>query len=108
MAYAGRARQDLQELFVTKIVDTSLSLKESSYAALSLGLSFVGQCNGEVAEAIIQTLMERAVDTPDQLNEHFAKYFGVGLALLFMGQQNKCEATLEALQIIDHPIRKFI
>ena len=46
MAYAGRARQDLQELFVTKIVDTSLSLKESSYAALSLGLSFVGQCNG--------------------------------------------------------------
>ncbi len=46
MAYAGRARQDLQELFVTKIVDTSLSLKESAYAALSLGLSFVGQCNG--------------------------------------------------------------
>ena len=34
--------------------------------------------------------MERAVDSPDQLNEHFAKYFGVGLALLFMGQQNKC------------------
>ncbi len=25
-----------------------------------------------------------------------------------MGQQNKCEATLEALQIIEHPIRKFI
>lgn len=25
-----------------------------------------------------------------------------------MGQQNKCEATLEALQLIDHPIKKFI
>ena len=24
-----------------------------------------------------------------------------------MGQQNKCEATLEALQLVEHPIRKF-
>lgn len=105
MAYAGRTREDLQEIFIPKIVDTDLSLKESAYAALSLGLSFVGQCNGEVAEAIIQTLMERS---EEQLNEPFAKYFGVGLALLFMGQQNKCDASLEALQLIEHPIRKFI
>jgi 26S proteasome regulatory subunit N1 len=54
-------------------------------------MSFVGQCNGDVADAIIQTLLER---TPEQLNEPFAKYFGVGLALTFMGQQDKCEATL--------------
>lgn len=25
-----------------------------------------------------------------------------------MGQMNKCEATLEALGIIEHPIKKFI
>ena len=105
MAYAGRSRTDLQEISISKIVDTDLPLKESAYAALSLGLSFVGQCNGDVAEAIVQTLMERE---ESQLNEHFAKYFGVGLALLFMGQQNKCEATLEALQLIEHPIKKFI
>ena len=30
------------------------------------------------------------------------------MALLFMGQQNKCEATLEALQLVEHPIRKFV
>ena len=105
MAYAGRTREDLQEVFIPKIVDTDLSLKESAYAALSLGLSFVGQCNGEVAEAIVQTLMERS---EEQLNEPFAKYFGVGLALLFMGQQNKCEASLEAIQLIEHPIKKFV
>jgi 26S proteasome regulatory subunit N1 len=99
MAYAGRSRADLQEIFLSKIVDTSLSLKESAYAALSLGLCFVGQCNGDVAEAIVQTLMERSAEE-NHLNEHFAKYFGVGLALLFMGQQDKCEATLEALKII--------
>ena len=93
MAYAGRSKADLQEIFLPKIVDTSLSLKQSAYAALSLGLCFVGQCNGDVAEAIVQTLMQRSSEEA-QLNQHFAKYFGVGLALLFMGQQDKCEATL--------------
>lgn len=46
-------------MLISKIVDTSIGLKESAYAALSLGLTFVGQCNGDVAEAIVQTLMDR-------------------------------------------------
>ena len=25
-----------------------------------------------------------------------------------MGQQNKCDATLEALGMVEHPIRKYI
>lgn len=57
MAYAGRNRTDLQEIFTAPIVDTELPLEESAFAALSLGLTFVGQCNDEVANAIIQTLM---------------------------------------------------
>ena len=57
LAYAGRSKTELQELFISTIVDTELSLEESSFAALSLGLTFVGQCNEEVAGAIIQTLM---------------------------------------------------
>lgn len=33
----------------------------------------------------------------------------MGLGLLFMGQQNKCEATLEVLRsMVEHPIRKYI
>ena len=91
MAYAGRSSEQLQEIFVTPVVDTSLPLEESAYAALSLGLTFVGQCNEEVAGAIIQTLMERS---EDELNQPAAKYFGIGLALLYMGQQTKCETTL--------------
>ena len=49
--------------------------------------------------------MER---TEEQLNMHSSRYFGVGLALLYMGQQSKCEATLEAINLITHPIKKFI
>jgi 26S proteasome regulatory subunit N1 len=60
MAYAGRSKTELQETFLSTVVDTSLGLEESAFAALSLGLSFVGQCNEEVAGAIIQTLLERS------------------------------------------------
>ena len=60
MAYAGRSRPELQEIFVVPIVDPNLPLEESAFAALSLGLSFVGQCNDEIASAIIQTLSERS------------------------------------------------
>lgn len=68
-------------------------------------MTYVGQCNEEIAGAIIQTLMER---DEAQLNSPSAKFFGLGLALLYMGQQNKCEATLETISMIEHPIKKFI
>lgn len=45
MAYAGRSKQELQEILTTPIVDTDCPLEESAFAALALGLSFVGQCN---------------------------------------------------------------
>jgi 26S proteasome regulatory subunit N1 len=97
MAYAGRGNEELQETFISTIVDTNLTLEESAFAALSLGLTYVGQCNEDVAGAIIQTLIER---DEAQLSSHFSKYFGIGLALLYMGQQNKCEATLETIGMI--------
>ena len=43
-----------------------------------------------------------------QLSSPSSRYFGIGLALLYMGQQNKCEATLETIGMIEHPIKKFI
>lgn len=64
----------------------------------------MGQCNDDIASAIIQTLCDRT----DQLNQHTSLYFGVGLALLYMGQQNKCEPAIEMLSLVDHEIKKFI
>ena len=36
-----------------------------------------------------------------------ARYFAVGLGLLFLGAQEKSEAIIEALSIIEHPIAKY-
>ena len=73
----------------------------SALAALSLGLIFVGTRHEDVTTMIIETLTERP---ENQLNMTMARFFGVALGLLFLGKQEACEATLEALGVISHPI----
>jgi 26S proteasome regulatory subunit N1 len=83
IAYAGSAREDLLELLVPIVVDTNVSVELSAMAALSLGLVFVGRCNEDVTNAILQTLAERPDDV---LDVSIARFFSLGIALLFMGQ----------------------
>merc|ERR1719235_931660 len=105
-AYAGHRRDDLLENLTPMIVDTSNTVEVSAMAAVSLGLIFVSSCNDEVAQAIIQTLLERsAVD--GALNGAWPHFFAVGLGLLYLGQQDLADATLAALDVITHPFGKY-
>lgn len=52
-------------------------------AALSIGLIFVGTCDDDAAQAMLQTLMEKE---EEQLNDPFTRIFALGLGLLFLGQ----------------------
>lgn len=66
---------------------------------------FVGSKNDDIATTIIETLSERP---ENQLNMTIARFFGVGLALLFLGRAEACEATLELLSaLVTHPISKI-
>ena len=105
MAYSGSAREEFLESLIPIIIDTNYSVESSAFAALSLGLIFVGKCNEDVGNAIYQTLIERP---ENQLNMTVCRYFGVALGLLFLGKQEKCEAILEATRTITHPIGKYI
>lgn len=51
MAYAGSAKEDLLEDLIPMVVDTS-SNEIGAYAALSLGLIFVGTSDENVSNAI--------------------------------------------------------
>ena len=55
----------------------------AALAALSVGLICVGTCNGDVSSTILQTMMER---DETQMKDTYAKFMGVGLALLFLGK----------------------
>lgn len=51
-------------------------------SALALGFIFVGSGNGDVAMAILQTMMER---DETELKEKWGRFLGLGLALLYLG-----------------------
>jgi len=106
MAYAGACREDLLENLTPMIVDTACSIECSAMAAVSLGLVFVSSCNDEVAQAILQTLIERQA-VEGALTGTFPHFFAVGLGLLYLGQQDAVEATLAALEAITHPVGKY-
>merc|ERR1719281_1661144 len=105
-AYAGTCREDMLENLTPMIVDTDCTIECSAMAAVSLGLVFVASCSDDVAQAILQTLIERqAVD--GALSGTWPHFFAVGLGLLFLGQQDAAETTLLALDAISHPVGKY-
>merc|ERR1719199_1498001 len=105
-AYAGTCREDLMENLTPMIVDTACTIECSAMAAVSLGLIFVSSCNDEVAQAILQTLIERQA-VEGALSGTWPHFFAVGLGLLYLGQQDHAEATLAALDAITHPVGKY-
>ncbi|TPX37187.1 hypothetical protein SmJEL517_g01072 [Synchytrium microbalum] len=103
IAYAGKAREDVCELLLPIVSDTGVSMEIASLAALSLGIVFVGTCHGEIVTTILTTMMER---DEVQLKDTYGKFMALGLALLFLGKQDACEATLETLKAIETPLAK--
>ncbi|KAI5197748.1 26S proteasome regulatory complex, non-ATPase subcomplex, Rpn1 subunit [Aureobasidium subglaciale] len=104
LAYAGSNREDLLELLLPFVTDTSLDMQLSAMAALSLGLVFVGSAQSDVSEAIIQTFLDD--DRNKQLKDKWTRFMALGLALLYFGQQEEVDVILETLKAIDHPMSK--
>lgn len=103
IAYAGSCREDIVPLLLQHVADETTSMEVASMAALALGFIFVGSAHGEITPTILQTMMERE---PAQLNEKWARFLSLGLALLFIGRQDASDATIETLKAIEHPIAK--
>ena len=104
LAYAGSNREDLLEVLLPLVTDTSLEMQISAMAALSLGMIFVGSAQSDVSEAIIQTFLDE--DREKQLKDKWTRFMTLGLALLFFGQQEEVDVVLETLKAIEHPMSK--
>jgi 26S proteasome regulatory subunit N1 len=57
--YAGSARADLLEAISPIILDSGNSTQLQAVAALAIGLIYVGTCDEDAAQSILQTLMEK-------------------------------------------------
>ena len=82
-AYAGSQREDILSLLLPLVADDSVSMEIASLSALAIGFIFVGSENGEASSTILQTLMER---DDKVLEEKWARFMGLGLALLYLGE----------------------
>ncbi len=82
MAYAGSEREDVLEMMAPLIMDPNYNIDLNALAALNLGLVCVGSCNEEVAQCVIETLMERP---PEALEHPMARFFGLALGLIYFG-----------------------
>ncbi|KAL5525680.1 hypothetical protein ACEPAG_7016 [Sanghuangporus baumii] len=103
LAYVGSQREDLSSLLLPIVADEENSMEIASLVSLALGFIFVGSCNGEIAATILQALMEREEPA---LDEKWARFMALGLALLYLGQQEASDATLETLKAIEHNVSK--
>ncbi|KAF2273049.1 26S proteasome non-ATPase-like protein regulatory subunit 2 [Westerdykella ornata] len=104
IAYAGSNKEELLELLLPIVSDTNLDMQISAMAALALGMVFVGSANGEVTDALMNTLLDE--DRTKQLTSKWTRFMALGLALLFFGQQEEVEVILETLKALDHPMSK--
>ncbi|KAF2755325.1 26S proteasome non-ATPase-like protein regulatory subunit 2, partial [Pseudovirgaria hyperparasitica] len=104
LAYAGSQKEELLDSLLPIVGDTSLDMRLSAMAALSLGMIFVGSAQSDVSEAIIQTFLDE--DRTKQLKDKWTRFMALGLALLFFGQQEEVDVILETLKAIDHPMSK--
>ncbi|KAF1919665.1 armadillo-type protein [Ampelomyces quisqualis] len=104
LAYAGSNKEELLEVLLPIVSDTSLDMQLSAMAALSLGMIFVGSANGEVTDALMNTLLDE--DRSKQLKDKWTRFMALGLALLFFGQQEEVDVILETLKALDHPAAK--
>ncbi|KIM33866.1 hypothetical protein M408DRAFT_86555 [Serendipita vermifera MAFF 305830] len=106
MAYVGTHKDRILELLLPVVSDETVSMELCSLAALSVGFTFVGSCNGDIAATIVQALMERAESDSNQLDDKFTRFMLLGLGLLFVGGQDKSDVIIETLKIIQHPCSK--
>ena len=104
LSCAGTNKEDLLELLLPIVEDTSLDMQLPAMAALSLGLIFVGSSNDRVSEVIITTLLDEK--RQKQLKDKWTRFMSLGLALLFFGRQEEVEVILETLKAVDHPMAK--
>ncbi|KAK9422677.1 putative 26S proteasome regulatory subunit [Seiridium unicorne] len=104
LSYAGSQKEEVLEILLPIITDSSQDMQISSMAALSLGLIFVGTSNSDISEAIVTTLMDD--ERKSQLTDKWTRFLALGLGLLFFGRQEEVEVILETLKAVDHPTAK--
>lgn len=107
IAYAGQNRDDIFELLAPIVSDSEVGVNFTAvcFAALSLGLVFVGTANDDVSMIILQRLMETSDTEFGQVS--MARLLCLSLGLVYMGKGESVDMIMEALKTITHDMRQY-
>lgn len=75
------------ELLTPILQDSKVAIDLAGFAAVALGLVYVGSCNEDVAQSIVLALMDRS---ESELGEPLTRFLCLGLGLLYLGKQVLC------------------
>ena len=101
IAYAGSKKDQVKELLLPLVTDTSLPISTVAFACLSLALVLLGgDDKGELVSNTLQILMERESEFSNSL---FFRFMALALGLLHWGGQEGAEAAMEAVRVLTAP-----
>merc|ERR1739838_878173 len=72
--------------------------------ALACGMISVGTTNQLVVEALVTCLLARS---ETELKDTYARFIALGLALTYLGCQDKCEVVLSCIESLAAPFRQM-
>jgi len=111
LAYAGTQKEEILDLLTPIIVDPDIEVDLFSLASLSLGYIFVGTGKADIAENIIQGLMDRYDQAKEEdqkiIKDPMSRFACLGLGLLFLGQQEAADITMAALMAVPGQIGQY-
>jgi 26S proteasome regulatory subunit N1 len=92
------------DLLTPIVQDSKVGIEVAGFAAMALGLVYVGSCNEDVAQSIVLALMNRS---EAELGEPLARFLCLGLSLLYLGKQDAVDATMEVAKTFHEKISKY-
>ena len=105
IAHAGSQKENLIDQLSPIVQNTeAANFDEVAFAALALGMIFVGSCNDDIGSTLLQRLMESS-DT--ELDQSVSRFLCLGLGLLYLGKNEKADAVLEAVRTVEHRMGKY-
>ncbi|KAJ7533199.1 hypothetical protein O6H91_13G037300 [Diphasiastrum complanatum] len=104
LAYAGSQKEEVLELLTPIITDSKVGVDVAGFAAIALGLVYVGSCHEDVAQSIVLSLMERS---EAELGDPLARFLCLGLGLLYLGKQDAADATVEVAKTLNEKITRY-
>lgn len=105
IAYTATRNGDVAELLVPIVANTeNANIVEVAFAALALGLIYVGSCDDDIGSTLVQRLME---SSDDELNHTIARFLCLGLGLLFINKGERADAMLEIVRTVEHRMGKY-